>query len=395
MIRLITLAGIVLALCACGPAALPPTGGGDGGGSSGGQIDTASPAPSPPEPAAIQPAQLLQQAPPRNVAAYVAKDPTLGVFVVTNRRPLDLAKKSFTDKRSDQITYGVAYQRVAASRFGVTPKKNLSLELAKPDDFFGYVKARADGSKVHPKHIAVFVHGFNQTPQKAMSTAVAIKSLLQFDGPLVLFMWPSVGAFQNYGTDRLNAEYSDKAFGELLCRLSNLDGDTRVTVLAHSMGNYLTVNTLYRLAETCPTARKLNALVMFSPDLPIATLDARGKAALGSVASATAYVSQKDVALGTSERVWFTDSFGLVHKGVPTVFEGISSINVSSLQPGFLDLITFGHDTYSYTQVMDDVYDLLSTGRTDPILRSTRIHAAKRPDNNGVYYVMDAAPKGS
>lgn len=394
MIRLITLASVAVALCACRPETITQVGGGGGGDLEGGAdrievVDPSHVTPLPqPKPGAPNPQARL-----RDIAADISKDSTKGVFVVTNRRPLDLAKKSFTDKRSDALTYGFAYQKVSATATGVKPKPNLSLELAKPDEFFGYVQTRAAEAKVHPKHIVVFVHGFNQKPQQAMSTAVAIKSLLQFDGPFVLFMWPSRGAFLDYGADRLDAENSGESFSDLVCRLKTLAPDTKVTILAHSMGNYLTVNALYGFAQACPNAPKLNALVMFSPDVPVSTLEAKGKKAISSVVSTTAYVSKHDLALGSSSLIWNTGSFGLLRDGLPTVFDGISSIDVSSLQPGF-DLKTFGHNSYAYTQVMEDVYDLLSTGRTDPTLRGTRIHRATRPDNNGVFYVMDGATKG-
>lgn len=388
MIRLAALVGVVLTLCACGDKTDP-------GGRERDETRTETTRP-PPQPGqkegAPPPPRRLAQL--QDIAAYIAEDPTLGVFVATNRTPKDLAKKIFTDKPRRQLTYGLAYQQVSATPTGVAPKHNLSLELAKPDEFFGYIKSRSTEATRYPKHIVVFVHGFNQTPQQAMSTAVAVKSLLQFDGPFVLFMWPSIGAVRNYGTDRLNAEVSDRAFSQLLCRLGGLDPDAKVTILAHSMGNYLTANTLQRFSTDCPNARKLNALVMLSPDLPISVLEDRGEEVLSRVGSATAYVSEYDLAVRSSEEVWDVDNFGLVHNRMPTVYPGISSINVSSLQLGPFDLKSLSHDSYAYTQVMDDVFDLLSTGRTDPRQRSTRIRLFTRPDNKLAYYVMDGTAKG-
>lgn len=326
------------------------------------------------------------------IAANIASDPTLGVFVATNRRPQNLRRASFLDLPDPKLTYGVAYKRVEVTTEGVsTAGPDLAFQQATKRDFHRYIAGLESKASRYPKHIVVFVHGFNQTPPQAMTTAVAIRSLLQFDGPLVLFMWPSVGKVRNYPTDRLRAETSDEAFASLLCDLVQGTANTKVSVIAHSMGNYLVANALTDFRAQCPSAPKLNALVMLSPDLPNELWKVRAPKVVQLFASATAYVSEYDAAVRSSETFWDTDNFGFVHKGLPTVVPGVSSINVSSLQLDAFDLGSLGHDSYAYTQVMDDVFHLLVDGRADPSLRSTQVRALRRKDDGGVFYVMDAS----
>ncbi|PXA88427.1 hypothetical protein DMC18_19270 [Caulobacter sp. D5] len=391
--RLILALALAATVCACHDGAK-----GNGGepASTGGEAhaQTRKPDPQPPSGGSARrkpdPEAELQE-----IADKIASNPNYGIFVATNREILNRAEKSFSDQLGPGLTYGIAYQPVLAVDGGVKPKPYArDFQFAKPDLFFDYISKRQAEAQRYPKHIVVFVHGFRQKPGQAMSTAIAIKSLLRFDGPFVLFMWPSVGAVENYGTDRLKAEVSDEALSQLLCQLAAKNPGAKITILAHSMGSYLTINTLQDFSQDCPAKPKLNALVMFSPDLPVSLAEPRAPRAVANVGSATAYVSEYDLAVRTSKKVWQDPNLGIVLNKTPSVVPGIASVNVSTLQLDAFDLRSLNHDSYAYTQVMDDVHHLLRDGQTDPVIRSIATSRMTRPDNRRIYYVMDGARKG-
>jgi esterase/lipase superfamily enzyme len=86
----------------------------------------------------------------------------------------------------------------------------------------------------------------------------------------VLFMWPSLGELRAYTYDRESTNFSRDALEELLDMLSRQPRGTEVNVLAHSMGNWITLEAL-RGRSICasrsaydPTSDKLKNVLMAS-----------------------------------------------------------------------------------------------------------------------------------
>lgn len=331
------------------------------------------------------------------VARYLASDPTKGVFVATNRGILDKALASFGDSRSETLTYGVAYQKLESVEGRVQPvKSSLTFDGARKVEFDQALGRFYQGAKTYPNQVVLFVHGYNQKPYDAMSAAISVRSLLRLDAPMILFMWPSQGVVRDYPKDQAMAEASRRAFLALLCDTKTKFPDAKVTIIAHSMGNYLVANALDHLDGQggCPTAGKISNLVMMSPDIPNEKMRELFQPLVRRVDLVTAYVSQLDRAVQSSEAFWNIDNFGFVRNGEPTVYEGIASIDVSSVQDINFSALSLNHDSYSYSQVMDDVYDMLVDGSRDPERRSLRTRG-KSTKSGGRFYVMDGRPKGN
>jgi esterase/lipase superfamily enzyme len=100
------------------------------------------------------------------------------------------------------------------------------------------IAAAATGSR----KVVVFVHGFNNRFDDAVYRFAQITHDSKIEQIPVLFTWPSKGemALRAYTYDRESANYSRDALEELLDMLSRHPGVSEVTVVAHSMGNWVT-----------------------------------------------------------------------------------------------------------------------------------------------------------
>lgn len=101
------------------------------------------------------------------------------------------------------------------------------------------------------KDVFVFVHGFNVTTEQALARAAQVAEDMPFHGVVVAFSWGSVGRSEAYLIDELRAERFFWNLAELLVNLrSRLSDGVRLHVLAHSMGNRVTLRALNALTGT-------------------------------------------------------------------------------------------------------------------------------------------------
>ncbi|WP_414662836.1 alpha/beta hydrolase [Horticoccus sp. 23ND18S-11] len=112
------------------------------------------------------------------------------------------------------------------------------------------------------KHVTVFVHGYNNVWEEAAARYKQITDDL-YSGPTglgicVLFTWPSNGKTAQYLADRVDARASGPALAKIfntlfehamLMQQKAADGSmqckAKVSVIAHSMGNWVLQNALY------------------------------------------------------------------------------------------------------------------------------------------------------
>lgn len=119
-------------------------------------------------------------------------------------------------------------------------------------------------------HVLIFVHGFN-TP---FSGAVYRLAQLVYDAAPgaapVLFTWPSRGQLADYLYDRESANYSRDALEATLHIAAQNPNVTEITVFAHSMGAWITMEALrqYAIREGRLDA-KIHAVILAAPDLDV------------------------------------------------------------------------------------------------------------------------------
>ena len=158
--------------------------------------------------------------------------------------------------------------------------------------------------KAVPGHrVLVFVHGFNTRFEEAVYRFAQIVHDSNVPVAPVLFTWPSGGNVTDYVYDRDSALFSRDALEKLLTALAKDPNVGSVSILAHSMGNYVTVEALRQMAiRNRGLPDKIRDVMLASPDIDvdvfrrqIATIDDTPRKT-----QFTLFVSRDDRALGLS-----------------------------------------------------------------------------------------------
>lgn len=151
---------------------------------------------------------------------------------------------------------------------------------------------------------AVFVHGYNQNFQEAVFRLAQMATDSGGSASSVLFTWPSEAHILSYVSDRDSAAYSRDALANLLTRLGQDPRLDEVTVLAHSMGSWLTVEALRQLslAGKDSVLGRLH-IVLVAPDIDLDVFQAQMRSMRPMAAPMQVLVSPDDRALRASQRL--------------------------------------------------------------------------------------------
>ncbi len=196
------------------------------------------------------------------------------IGVVTNRTLTDSVSRTLTHvgtvsegRTLSQQVADVIYE-TADSTMGFTEvrvplnRRRGELSLDKEDDhhvvvspwaglsgeeFFLQLVQALEGSK--SRDVFVFVHGFNVSLDAAIARAAQMAEDMPFDGVMIAFSWQSAASAGAYLTDERLAERHFWGLAKLLADLRQRCGEeTRLHVLAHSMGNRVALRALNALA---------------------------------------------------------------------------------------------------------------------------------------------------
>ena len=120
------------------------------------------------------------------------------------------------------------------------------------------------------RRVLVFVHGFNTRFEEAVYRFAQIVHDARVNVAPVLFTWPSGGNVTDYVYDRDSAVYSRDALEVVLQALANDPAVDSISILAHSMGNYLVVEALRQMSiRDRGLPPKIRDVMMASPDIDI------------------------------------------------------------------------------------------------------------------------------
>ncbi|MBO6878379.1 MAG: alpha/beta hydrolase [Maricaulis sp.] len=147
----------------------------------------------------------------------------------------------------------------------------------------------------------IYLHGHGTPFDGAARRAAQLAVDLDMRGGATFYSWPngqSVGAYQ---ISQNNVGVSARSFESFLERVLGAAGETRVHIIAHSMGNRLLLEALQRIADRQQMAAPVLAQVIWaSPDVD-AELFAGSVGEIAHLAEGmTAYVSRHDRALSVS-----------------------------------------------------------------------------------------------
>jgi esterase/lipase superfamily enzyme len=157
----------------------------------------------------------------------------------------------------------------------------------------------------HKGRVLLFVHGYNTKYEEAVYRLAQIAHDSNAQMMPVLFTWPSRAKLLAYPYDRESANYSRDALEEVLQSLEANPQVREVAILAHSMGNWVTVEALRQMAiRKGRISPKIKTVMLAAPDVDVDVFQ-RQIAAIGPQRPPfVLFTSRKDVALTFSSRVW-------------------------------------------------------------------------------------------
>ncbi|MGE3247880.1 MAG: alpha/beta hydrolase [Beijerinckiaceae bacterium] len=155
------------------------------------------------------------------------------------------------------------------------------------------------------RHVLLFVHGYNTRFEEAVYRFAQIVHDSQTPALPLLFTWPSRGDLLAYTYDRESANYSRDALEAVLQHMAKDGAVQEISILAHSMGNWVTLEALRQMAiRDKRIAPKIKSVMLAAPDVD-ADVFRRQIAEIGEIRPPfTLFISQDDRALALSQRVW-------------------------------------------------------------------------------------------
>jgi esterase/lipase superfamily enzyme len=138
-------------------------------------------------------------------------------------------------------------------------------------EFVSSIRNRVRQSGPEAKSVLVFVHGYNTLYQESVYRFAQFIYDSGFKGTAVLFAWPSRGKAPLYLADRESTNYSRDYLEQALLQIASVPDVQHIDILAHSMGNWLAVETLRqaKMKRHGDFGGKLHDVVLASPDIDI------------------------------------------------------------------------------------------------------------------------------
>ncbi|MDE2578224.1 MAG: alpha/beta hydrolase [Hyphomicrobiales bacterium] len=155
------------------------------------------------------------------------------------------------------------------------------------------------------RRVLLFVHGYNTRFDDAVYRFAQIAHDSRADALPLLFTWPSRGRLLAYTYDRESATYSRDALEGVLQTLAKDPAVGEIDILAHSMGNWATLEALHQMAvRDKRIAPKIRQIVLASPDVDFDVFLAQIEGMGEHRPPITLFVSRDDKALAFSARLW-------------------------------------------------------------------------------------------
>jgi esterase/lipase superfamily enzyme len=256
---------------------------------------------------------------PQGVLAPVearAQNATLvSMLVATMRAPSADSGRLFTGERAERASFAditVSVPPDSARQIGEVqwpssvpgnPETDFVVASAERISFLESARRfRERLRRVPSRRVMVFVHGFNTRFEEAVFRFAQIVKDANAPVEPVLFTWPSRGQLLAYGYDRESANYSRDSLERLLTELTQSSDVREVVILAHSMGNWVTMEALRQMAiRNGRVHPKITQALLAAPDVDVDVFQ-RQIAAIGEKRPAfTLFVSAEDRALSFSQ----------------------------------------------------------------------------------------------
>jgi len=138
------------------------------------------------------------------------------------------------------------------------------------EQFDAELKAELDKRPPGTKKVAIFIHGYNTQFNEALYRMAQLTEDTKSRAVPVLFTWASRGETADYVYDTNSATSARDGLEETIRRVF-ASGAEKVTILAHSMGNWATVEALRQISisgRRLPL-EKIDNIVLAAPDIDV------------------------------------------------------------------------------------------------------------------------------
>ena len=241
---------------------------------------------------------------------------TVDLLVATTRAPSRQPGVLFSGERGSEIEMRditVSIPPEANRKIGqvqwpaklpADPMKDFSTVSVTPIETVKAGRAWLDRALPKSRRVLVFVHGFNNKYEDAVYRFAQIVHDSKTDAAPVIFTWPSRASIFDYSYDKESTNYSRDALEELLRAIVAKPEVGEVTVMAHSMGTWLAVETLRQMAiRDGRVPGKIQQVILASPDLDVDVFGQQLRALGKERPHFTLFVSRDDRALTLSRRI--------------------------------------------------------------------------------------------
>jgi esterase/lipase superfamily enzyme len=242
------------------------------------------------------------------------------ILAVTNRkRSATDAGQMFTGERSEETSYAsvtvAAPPGPAPSRGGFqlagltgTSPRNFVTVGADHLDKRAFSAAISNAAKQGGRdRVLIFVHGFNNRFDDAVYRFAQVVHDSGAQGIPVLFTWPSRGELRlnAYAYDRESAIYSRDTLEQLLDTLAANRDVKEINILAHSMGNWVTLEALRSKAiGGGKIGNKVKNVFLVAPDVDVDVFRTQIRRMGNARPRFALFVAQDDKALSVAQFIW-------------------------------------------------------------------------------------------
>ncbi len=260
-------------------------------------------------------------APPREGVLFPLRAATsdatrVDMLVATTRKPTEDPGRLYSGDRGDEISIN----RLVVS---IPPDRNRKIGEVQwpsqippnPEKEFALLEMSKIASERQAlqwfgknrnakRQAIIFVHGFNTTFAEAVFFFAQVVHDSGTDAAPILFTWPSRGNVFDYPYDKESSLYSRRALEDLILQAARSPDVSDITILAHSMGAWLTAEALRGVAmreKTIPD--KIRNVILASPDIDVDVFR-RQLIEMGATRPHfTIFTSMQDKALGISRLI--------------------------------------------------------------------------------------------
>ncbi|WED42457.1 alpha/beta hydrolase [Legionella cardiaca] len=252
----------------------------------------------------------------RSGVHLVNKEPAMKAYFATNRI-FDLkANPFYTNKMSEQLTYGVTYVPIPkAYRLGgvFDTTRILDLQQFDREKFYKVLKKSVDDSKT--KLLVIWVHGYANSFTGSASVLARGAYDLNTEATYLFFSWPSQYKLFSYSIDEETEKKTAPYFAQFLKELRHEIPEAKLIIIGHSLGTRLICDSfdiLYHFGGWADSESEIQDVIMIAPDVDEGDFDNEfKKQILAMVNRLTVYVASDDQALLISHLEYGDNPLGL------------------------------------------------------------------------------------